>query len=1089
MLALPKRTLAVLGALAMTFSTAAASSSQFLRRPDLHGDRVVFQSEGDLWLGSLSALTAARVTSDEGVEGPAFFSPDGKWIAFTAQYDGGTDAYVMDSQGGPPRRLTWDPTAATVLGWTPDGKEVLFRSRRGFPFRRNRLWEVPFEGGSAHLYPIPYVEFASMNADGRRLAYVPISAEWQNWKRYRGGEADDIWLANLSDHSFKRLTTDPGVDTEPQWIGETIYFVSERDGHANLWHCDASGGALEEATHYTDYDVRYPSTDGKRVIFEHGDGLALYDPASGTARDLNFDLHSERIHARPRVIPALPQLASVRFGPTGKRLLVSTRGQVLSAPVEHGEVRVIAAPAGARCQRPEWSPDGQRVAFVSDQSGEEQIWTAPAMGGEAKQLTRDLRGELGPLRWSPDGKTITTTDRETRVMLVDAESGAVTVADQADRAGSYDVVNEWFRFSPDGRWLAYAKTETNWNNAIWLYELSSHRKVRVSDPEMNCTAPAFDPDGKFLYFLADRAFNPRDVAASHYFAFDRTTRVTLVSLAADTKSPFLAKDDEETGGSDAKKESGGKHEKAGAKAEAGAAVTRVDADGLAARTDEVPVPADRYLKVVPVKDRLLLLVDAGEGGGEPGPSNQLRALDLKKKDVSVLVKKLDDFQVSRDGKKLLLESRKSFTVADADAKSIEEGKGKVETSAWTITVDPAAEWRQMFFETWRIARDFFYDPNMHGVDWNAVRAKYGSLLPAVADRSDLAFLQGQVVAELNCGHAYIRGGDAGGATPLPMGYLGADFEPVRGATPAYRITRLYAGDGFDLESRSPLLAPGLDVKVGDCILAVGGQPVRSDQDLQALLAGTADRVIALTVNRSPTMTGAREIRVKPLASELNARYQDWVASRTEYVHEHGGPNLGYLHIPDMSARGLREYAKHWFAQVNTDGMVVDVRFNGGGYIDAMLLLQMSGRPYSYFKPRYGASWTRQDWGYSGPLVSLCNENSGSDAEEFCDAFQRLKLGPVYGVRTWGGEVGSGAGYSLLDGGLVYIPNYGEWVPGGQWVIEGKGVEPDEVVPDDPTAVMQGRDPQLDRAIEYLKAELHGKSLERPQPPPFPNKVN
>ncbi|MEZ4655438.1 MAG: PDZ domain-containing protein [Candidatus Eisenbacteria bacterium] len=405
-----------------------------------------------------------------------------------------------------------------------------------------------------------------------------------------------------------------------------------------------------------------------------------------------------------------------------------------------------------------------------------------------------------------------------------------------------------------------------------------------------------------------------------------------------------------------------------------------------------------------------------------------------------------------------------------------------------MEIDPAAEWRQMFAETWRIARDFFYDPGMHGVDWPAVRAKYEPLLAAVAVRDDLTFLQKQMVAELNCGHAYIVGGDQERAPRIPMGYLGVDLEPVAGASvPAYRITRILPGDGFDLDSRSPLLTPGIDASVGDFILAVNGRPVSLEQDFQALLVGLAGQEITLTINDQPSREGAHDVLVQPMSGERRARYYDWVESRRQYVTEHGGDDLGYLHIPDMGNRGFEEFAKHYYSNLGRDGMIYDVRFNGGGYINAMLLLQMSSPQYSFFKPRYGVSWSRQDWAFPGYSTALCNDQSGSNAEEFSDAFQRLKLGPLIGTRTWGGEVGSGGGYRLVDGGRVFIPNYGAWTPDGTWIIEGRGVDPDMVVEDDPTALMNGRDPQLDAAIAYLKKKIAEKPIVRPTPPPVPNK--
>jgi tricorn protease len=733
------------------------------------------------------------------------------------------------------------------------------------------------------------------------------------------------------------------------------------------------------------------------------------------------------------------------------------------------------------------------------------VWVAPADGsGSPRQLTKDRKGPLGAIQWSPDGKNLVTFDREMRILLVDVKSGAVTLVDQSDRGGSYDNVNYSATFSPDGKWLAFHRIEPNWFTAVYVYNVASKKKTAITAPEINSNSPAWDPAGKFLYFLADRQFDPMGSGPTRFYAFDKYTKISSVALAKDTKSPFLPANAEEgekpkpEEGKDAKtpeKDKAAKPDAKGAKADKSTKAkpesklpnVKIDLEGIAGRIEDVPVAADRYQHVDAVEGRLLMLV-AGDPG--PGQTNTLKAFNLKdvrKKEVTTIASAIGDYEVSADRKKILVRTGRVLTVIDASAASVPADAPKVDLDSTSLTVDPTAEWKQIFNESWRIGRDFFYDPNLHGVDWVGVKTRYAARLDDVTDRSELNEVLGDMIAELVVGHAYVGGGDEpDGVRPAPMGYLGADYEADPGGK-AYKITHLLRGDGFDLVNRSPLLAPGLNVKEGDFILAIAGRPVSTSQDIQALLAGTPGRVVALTVNSTPAMKGSRVIRVKPMGDENKARYYDWSESRREYVRKNGGLNLAYIHLPDMGDTGLVEFSKHYYANLDKDGFIYDSRFNSGGYVSAMLLMQISRKPYTWFKPRHGVSWTRQDSAFAGYSVALCNENSYSNGEEFPDAFRREALGPVVGVRTWGGEVGSGGGYPLMDGGKLYIPNYGEWAD-GKWVVEGSGFQPDITVEQDPNLVLEGKDPQLDRAITYLKDQIARKPVVRPVPPPFPVKA-
>jgi tricorn protease len=1075
----------------LALALSAHASEPFLRRPAIHGDSIAFASEGDLWIASVANGEARRLTTHEGTETSPLFSPDGTRIAFAGEYDGGPDLYVTGPEGGAPQRLTWDhDRSVRPVAWSADGKEIIFRSRRLNGEWHNRLWSIPAAGGLPKLLPVPRAEHAAIDSTGQRVAFVPISAEWQHWKGYRGGQADDVWIADLTTKAFRRVTSEPSIETTPLWANGQLYVASDRTGVSNLYRLDAETGKATAVTSFTDYDLLYPSSDGRRVVFEHGNGLGLFDPATGAVTVLPIRLTSDRIHARARHVAAKEQLQHAAVGPTGKRLLVEARGQIVSLPAGQGAWRVVEATPGARAQYPAWSRDGQWIAFVSDRSGEEQVWLAPASGAAAvRQLTKDHVGPLGPIVWSPDGKRLVTSDREMRILLVDVDTGKTTVVAQADRGGSYDVVLDSYRFSPDGKWLTYALLEPTWYQTIWLYDVSKGTRTRLTSPSMDSYSPAFDPSGKYLYFLSRRELHPSWSQQSQNIGFDKSSRVSVISLATGTKSPFLKLDDEE--GIMPKKEEPKKEEKKKEKDEPAPAlpVVKVDLDGIAERIADVPVPGDRYVAVAALEDRLLLSIDTEPAVSNADPNKphfQLRALPLadpRKAELATVVEKLTSFDVSADGKKLLVRSGSDLSVGASDAAPLKEPDA-ISLDRVLLAVDPAAEWKQMFDETWRIARDFFYDPAMRGVDWPAVKKKYEAQLANIGDRSELNVILGDVIAELNTGHSYVGGGDITHPTSLDTGRLGADFDPDPSGK-AWRIARILPGDPYDLENRSPLLAPGVDIKPGELIVSIDGRPVTTDRPVESMLVGAADRLVPIGVSSAAAGAPVRVVLVRPIRSEGRLRYYDWVAGRRQYVRTHGGEKIVYVHMPNMSDRGMEEFAKQYYPDIpDSDGVILDVRNNGGGWISANLLAQIADKPHTWFKPRYGASWTRASWATPGYRVAMCDDQSYSNAEEFCDAFQRMKLGPVVGARSWGGEVGSGNGYPLIDGGVIFIPNYGAWSPKDGWIIEGRGVVPDIDVEQDPASLLAGRDPQLDRAIAYIKEEAGKKAVEHPVPPPY-----
>jgi tricorn protease len=1060
------------------------------RTPDIHGDRIVFSAEGDLWLGSLSAGTAARITTDEGTEIDPRFSPDGRQIAFTGQYDGGTDVYVMPAEGGAPRRLTYDPGGAEMVAWTPDGSHILFRSRRGTPMLGFRLYLVPAAGGLPTPLPMERAGQGAYSPDGRLLAYCMRPAGANNWKRYKGGEANHIWVADLAGKTFRRIDDDAVNEQCPLWAGDRLYYLSERDGTANLWRWDPKSGRSTRLTAHDTYDMKTPGTDGTHLIYAWGNGLWLYDLKTGEGREIRMTLATDRLHARPHTLPGA--VADFSLGPAGKRLVVEGRGQLATIPAEKGEVRAVAPLPGTRARQPIWSPDGKQIAFLSDRGGEENLWIAPASGaGAPRQLTHDSGVHLHDPHWSPDGKRLAYWDETQALWLVEAESGAKTEVARSD----YGPIGD-FRFSPDGKWLAYSRPENYFVQSLYLYNLASKQATRLTFPPTRDSNPVFDPDGKYLYFLSLRHLQPRDDEFDFQINFEGAGRIYLISLAADTPAPIPVESDEEgqsqppatpapgttqtataTPSSPAAKGEGEKGAAGSAKSE-GAKLPdlKVDLDGISERLMELPIAGGSYAGLDALPGKILYLAR------DPGDGFKLKQFDLKTAKEMDLASDVQGYDLSFDHKKIAVRTGGGIQIADAGA-PIAPGAGRVDLSGWRITVNPELEWKQIFEEAWRNHRDSFYDPHLHGQDWQAVRAKYEALLPSLGSRAELNTIIADMQGEMNVSHEFVGGGYSR-LQPQPSpgyGALGADLvlDPAVGA---YRIAHLLRGDGFETEARSPLLTPGLNVHEGDYLLLIDGQALTADQDPNALLIGLGGKPVALTVNSKPTQEGARTIRIKAMPNEGRARYYDWVGHNREYVRKFGSENLAYLHVPDMGGFGMAEFSKQFYANLDKDGLVLDVRYNGGGITSGMILERLRRIIFEYDQGRYGAPEPYHRTAYIGRVVVLCNDATGSDGEYFCTGFRAMKLGATVGTRTWGGFMAVG-GISAIDGGFISTPVQGSFTPEGKWLPDGYGFNPDYVVPDDPNAFVAGRDPQLDKAIEVLKEEI------KRDPPHWPKRLD
>jgi len=1083
-------------------ASAQISPPRMVRTPDIHGDRVVFSAEGDLWLGSLTTGSAERITTHEGIEENPRFSPDGQWLAFTAGYDGGQDVYVMAAAGGSPRRLTYDPTGAEMVGWSPDGAKILFRSRRAVPMVGPRLYLVPVAGGLPEPLPMERAAQGSFSPDGMRLAYCRLPMEKHHWKRYRGGEANQIWIADLPKKSFKRIHEGDINEQYPVWVGEQVFYVSEKDGSANLWRYDTRTGEANRMTSHTDLDVKAPESDGKRVIYQCGDALWVYDVSSGSTTQAKLALSSDRIHARPVYVAGEPGVFGI--GPTGKRLAVEGRGMLFTIPAEKGEIRSIAAQPGTRSKEPAWSPDGKQIVFISDRSGEENLWLAPASGtGEPVQVTKLEKVRLADPQWSPDGIRIAFHDNTLALRLVDLKTHAVIEIARAD----YGDISD-FRFSPDGKWLAYVRPENYFIRSLYLYNLQSKQATRLTSAPTRERAPAFDPDGKYVYFLSERSVTPKWDGFDFQMNHEKTIKLCLIALAKDTMSPLPVESDEEPGiesatKKDSEKKPAGAKKSGGKKDRASAAdrdkdgeskqewppklpEMKVDLDGIERRVIELPVEPGTYVRIEALADKVLYLAreDAErdeESDGRPEPALTLKAYEFKEKKETDLATGIAAMALSFDRKKLAVKTKAGFQIVDAGT-SIKPDTPKVSTGGWRFEVNPELEWKQIFFEAWRQHRDLFYDPKMHGMDWDAIRKKYEALLPAVGARSELNEIIGDMQAELNVSHEFVGGGYNRRTSPNSpaFGALGAELALDKD-TKLYRFARIFDGDGFDGKARSPLLAPGLKVKEGVYLLAINGVTLKPEQDPNALLIDQAKKVVALKVNDRPSAEGARVVRVKAMVGERDARYYDWVRRNREYVATHGGPRLGYLHLPDMMWNGIAEFAKHFYANLDKDGLVIDVRYNGGGITSGMILERLNRVIFEYDQARFGMPEPYHRTAYLGRVVALCNEDTGSDGEYFMTGFRMMKLGSTVGTRTWGGFMAVN-GFEMIDGGFVSTPVQGSFSPDGKWLPDGYGFNPDLLVEEDPNAFQAGRDPQLDKAIELLNEEI------QKNPPRWPKRI-
>ena len=1078
------------------------AQTKLLRFPAIHGDKVAFTYAGDIWIAPVAGGTATRLTAHPGIEVFARFSPDGKWIAFTGQYDGDEQVYVMPATGGVPKQLTCYPAHGPltprwgwdnqVYGWTVDGKSIFYRSERdSWTLGLTRLYTVSMTGGPAEALPMPESGAGDYSPDGTKIVYSPRFRDFRPEKRYGGGQANDLCVFDLKTNDAQCIVNHPRADRDPMWIGNTIYFTSDRNGTFNIYAYDVPTGKVTQVTTSKVWDVRWPGTDhAGHIVYELNGELQLLDIKSGKSRPIPVTVPDDGLWKRPSRISAAGQVEDFELSPKGERALFSARGDVFTAPIEKGPTRDLTNSSGTHDKWARWSPDGSKIAFISDMSGEEELYVVAQDGsGKPERLTDGGKAMRYQPEWSDDGKRIAFGDKDGKIFIYSFDDKKLTEIVDAPR----DQVRD-YTWSPRGHYLAFSMIGPNNFRSVYLWSEKDGKVRKITDELFNAENPAWDPEGNYLFYLSDRQFAPQISSVEFNYATNRTTGIFALALRKEVKHPFPPESDEAGAGKEGKeKEKGEEKSEAGKTADTKAAESKlpemtIDFEGLGLRVARVPVEADNYVGLTARKGHLLYLVrPAFYYGRSPDRKPSLRIYSLKDRKETTLVEDASGYALSSDGSKVLARSGGSYTLYDATPTGA-ASKKSVSTAGLMVNRVPVEEWNQIFNEVWRRYRDWFYVANMHGYNWEALREQYRPWLQYVAHRSDLNYLISEMISELTVQHTYVEGGDFM-IPPRPAVALpGARFELDR-QTGRYRITRIFAGQNEEEIYRAPLTEIGVDVSVGDYLLAVDGVELRADEDPYLQLRNKADRPVQLTINSKPAMEGARTVSYSPITSESNLIYLDWVTGNRDRVTKLSNGRVGYIHVPDMGAEGIYEFIKWYYGQIRKEGLVVDVRANGGGNVSRMLIERLSR---AWLGLNYGRTDdqadTYPDGVFIGPQISILNENSASDGDIFPAMFREAGLGPLVGRRSWGGVVGISGRGPLIDGGTIYVPESGFANKKGQWIIEGYGVDPDIDVQNDPKDVIAGKDPQLERAVAELMKKLDANPVKLPPKPAGPVKT-
>ncbi len=1066
-----------------------AQEARLLRFPTIYNDRVVFSYAGDLYEVNKNGGTARRLTSHIGYEMFARFSPDGKHIAFTGQYDGNTEVYLISADGGEPKRLTYTATLNRddlsdrmgpnniVMTWR-DNNSIVYRSRKKtFNDFKGQLFVANINGGISEELPLPCGGFCSYNSDKTQLAYNQIFREFRTWKYYRGGMADDVWIYDFKTKQTTNITNNVAQDIQPMWFGDRIYFLSDRDRTMNLFCYDINTKQTRKITNYTDYDIKFPSAGNNAIVYEKGGYLFVMDVPSETIKKIEISINSDNVYGRSVMIDASKFIENISIGADGARVVAIGRGDVVTVPVESGITRNLSNTSGVHERNAAWSPDGKYIALISDASGEDEIYIqVPDGSSKPQQITTNGDVYKYEIIWSPDSKKIMWGDKKHRLQYVDIESKKITLIDNSDWAEFRD-----YSWSPDSKWVTYTKEVEYNKDKIYLYNINSLQKAEATDGWFDSYNPIFSSDGKYLFFISRRDFNPTFSNTDFQISYNDMARPYLITLSKTTANPFApANDDvkvkkdtgsETTSSTDKNKDS----KKPDVKIDNTTKDIVVDLDGLITRTIMIDVDPGNYSGTESIGDKVYYMFS------KTGEKRRLMMYDLKQKKQTELGE-VNSFEISADLKKMLVKKGDSYYVIDAPSSKLDLSKS-IDLSNMKWIVNKKEEWTQIYNESWRQMRDFFYDPNMHGTDWKALKEKYAVMLPYVNHRMDLTYLIGELIGELNVGHAYTGGGDVPKVEKIKLGLFGATL--TRDVSGFYKINSILQGANFSKGLRSPFTEVGVNVHQGDFIISVNGVNTNTVKDIYELMINMADKQVELMINSKPTIEGAQKVIVIPLPDESELYYYNWVQHNIHFVDSVSGGKIGYLHIPDMGIGGLNTFMKYFYPQMNKKALIIDDRGNGGGFVSPLITERLNQKLVYYEFMRNALGKPDPD-GLYGPKVLLLDHYSASDGDIFPYRFKKYQIGKTIGTRSWGGVVGIRGTLPFVDGGILNRPEFAPYLADG-FVIEGHGIDPDIVVENDPAHEYAGIDDQLNKAIEVLLEDLKTKEMSTPPIPPYPDK--